>query len=227
MKLLPLRDLCSDNPTSTFFHPQATSAATLVDTKVRIGRLPPLTTTKYILAALRGSRLFTPDVDITGDGYATLTFDTSAPIAFLWSTSGPHGDTRLYIRDIAVHLHILTVESLRAAKEALTALVSASSAAFTTLDARLLEERRIREAAELLQVEDNRLPTEAHIRLNTAVAQHETRASPANLPPAASMPPVNDSPANLLDTEKDEPTALGQGPDDNMGTDPDDHMASN
>ncbi|ETV66694.1 hypothetical protein H257_16904 [Aphanomyces astaci] len=57
MKLTPLRDLCWDNPTSTFFHPQATSAATLVDTKVHIGRLPPLTTTDDILAALRGSHL--------------------------------------------------------------------------------------------------------------------------------------------------------------------------
>ncbi|RHY85244.1 hypothetical protein DYB37_009109 [Aphanomyces astaci] len=154
------------------------------------------------------------------------------------------------------------VESLRAAKEALTALVSASSAAFTTLDARLLEERRLREAAELLQVEDNRLPTEAHIRLNTAVAQHESQQAalaaslpylessvhtllqamqsvssqmsalaglgtlPANFPPAP-MPPVTDPPANLLDTEEDEPMALDQGPDDNMGTEPDDHMASN
>ncbi|RHZ40533.1 hypothetical protein DYB26_012659, partial [Aphanomyces astaci] len=108
MKLLPLRGLCWDNPSATFFHPQAPSAATLVDTKVRIGRLPPLTTTDDILAALRGSHLPTPDVDITGDGYATLTFDTPAPVAFLWSASGPHGDTRLYIRDIAVHLHILT-----------------------------------------------------------------------------------------------------------------------
>ncbi|RHY53960.1 hypothetical protein DYB38_004209 [Aphanomyces astaci] len=322
MKLTPLRDLCWDNPTSTFFHPHATSAATLVDTKVRIGRLPPLTTTDDILAALRGSHLPTPDVDITGDGYATLTFDTPAPIAFLWSTSGPHGETRLYIRDIAVHLHILTgrprrsaaplqcrdcgrhdhqgrpcdrftyldprdrarsnsqhttttrrdlgstdtrtrsasrhrhaghrshsalqhpaaegqhqqhqpqtqawqlplqrhpqqvhghttdlnlylrrelstyvdqrivsattplrqeVESLRADKEALAALVSASSAAFSTLDARLLEERRLREAAELLQAEDNRLSAEAHIRLNTVVTQHESQqaALTARLP---------------------------------------------
>ncbi|RHY88372.1 hypothetical protein DYB35_008669, partial [Aphanomyces astaci] len=85
MKLLPRRDLCWDNPTATFFHPQAPSAATLVNTKVRIGRLPPLTTTDDILATLRGSRLPTPDVDITGDGYATLTFDTPAPVAFLWS----------------------------------------------------------------------------------------------------------------------------------------------
>ncbi|RHY75923.1 hypothetical protein DYB38_013843, partial [Aphanomyces astaci] len=83
MKLLPLRDLCWYNPTSTFFHPQAISAATLVDTKVRIDRLPPLTATNDILAALRGSRLPTPDVDITGDGYVTLTFDTPAPVAFL------------------------------------------------------------------------------------------------------------------------------------------------
>ncbi|RHY68987.1 hypothetical protein DYB34_009384 [Aphanomyces astaci] len=307
MKLLPLRDLCWDNPTATFFHPQAPSAATLVDTKVRIGRLPPLTTTDDILAALRGSHLPTPDVDITGDGYATLTFDTPAPVAFLWSASGPHGDTRLYIRDIAVHLHILTgrprpsaahvqcrdcgrhdhqgqpcdrftyldprdrarsksqhkpsahdtargsdthargksshqrvgqysrsasqhlapeerlpqawqlslqrhpaqaprptadlslylrrelstyvdqrivtataplrqeVESLRADKEALAALVSASSTAFSTLDARLLEERRLREAAELLQAEDNKSRTEAQIRLHTAIAQHEAQ----------------------------------------------------
>ncbi|ETV71327.1 hypothetical protein H257_13454 [Aphanomyces astaci] len=322
MKLTPLRDLCWDNPTSTFFHPHATSAATLVDTKVRIGRLPPLTTTDDILAALRGSHLPTPDVDITGDDYVTLTFDTPAPIAFLWSTSGPHGETRLYIRDIAVHLHILTgrprrsaaplqcrdcgrhdhqgrpcdrftyldprdrarsnsqhttttrrdlsstdtrtrsasrhrhaghhshsalqhpaaegqhqqhqpqtqawqlplqrhpqqvhghttdlnlylrreistyvdqrivsattplrqeVESLRADKEALVALVSASSAAFSTLDARLLEERRLREAAELLQAEDNRLSAEAHIRLNTVVTQHESQqaALTARLP---------------------------------------------
>ncbi|RHZ19157.1 hypothetical protein DYB37_008079, partial [Aphanomyces astaci] len=271
MKLTPLRDLCWDNPISTFFHPHATSAATLVDTKVRIGRLPPLTTTDDILAALRGSHLPTPDVDITGDGYATLTFDTPAPIAFLWSTSGPHGETRLYIRDIAVHLHILTgrprrstaplhrhrhaghhshsalqhpaaegqhqqhqpqtqawqlplqrhpqqvhghttdlnlylrrelstyvdqrivsattplrqeVESLRADKEALAALVSASSAAFSTLDARLLEERRLREAAELLQAKDNRLSAEAHIRLNTVVTQHESQqaALTARLP---------------------------------------------
>ncbi|RLO09969.1 hypothetical protein DYB28_008188 [Aphanomyces astaci] len=307
MKLLPLRDLCWDNPTATFFHPQAPSAATLVDTKVRIGRPPPLTTTDDILATLRGSRLPTPDVDITGDGYATLTFDTPAPVAFLWSASGPHGDTRLYIRDIAVHLHILTgrprpsaahvqcrdcgrhdhqgqpcdrftyldprdrvrsksqhkpsahantrspdthargksshhrvgqysrsasqhsapeerlpqawqlplqrhpaqaprptadlslylrrelstyvdqrivtataplrheVESLRADKEALAALVSASSTAFSTLDARLLQERRLREAVEVLQAEDNKSRTEAQIRLLTAVAQHESQ----------------------------------------------------
>ncbi|ETV68973.1 hypothetical protein H257_15130 [Aphanomyces astaci] len=247
----------------------ATSAATLVDTKFRIARLP------------------TPDVDITGDGYATLTFDTPAPVAFLWSTSGPHGETRLYIRDIAVHLHILTgrpawstlrplhlstprrylrspdtrtrstsrhrhagrhtrsvplhsategpqhqsqawqlplqrhphqapghttylnlylrrelstyvnqrilsattplrqeVESLRADKEALAALVSASSAAFTTREARLHEERRLREAAELLQAEENRLRAVAHIRLNTAVTQYESQqaALAARLP---------------------------------------------
>ncbi|RHY78805.1 hypothetical protein DYB30_009318 [Aphanomyces astaci] len=87
MKLFPLRDICWDNPTSHW---------------------PPLTTSEGVLAALRGSRLATPDVDITGDGYAIVTFDTPAPVAFLWSASGLHGDTRLYIRDIAVHLHILT-----------------------------------------------------------------------------------------------------------------------
>ncbi|RHY24737.1 hypothetical protein DYB28_000125 [Aphanomyces astaci] len=278
MKLLPLRDLCWYNPTSTFFHPQAISAATLVDTKVRIDRLPPLTATNDILAALRGSRLPTPDVDITGDGYVTLTFDTPAPVAFLWSTSGPHGDTRLYIRDIAVHLHILTGRprqpaaplqcrdcgrhdhqgqpcdrftyldprdrahskshhksttrrdihtqprhepaqyksppprgtphtlrlhlSLYLQRELSTTWINASyrprahsdgrlsPSALTkkpslhlsppqalissTLDARLLEERRLREAAELLQAEDNRLRTAAHIRLNTAVTQHES-----------------------------------------------------
>ncbi|RHY59613.1 hypothetical protein DYB34_008114 [Aphanomyces astaci] len=281
MKLLPLRDLCWYNPTSTFFHPQAISAATLVDTKVRIDRLPPLTATNDILAALRGSRLPTPDVDITGDGYVTLTFDTPAPVAFLWSTSGPHGDTRLYIRDIAVHLHILTGRprqpaaplqcrdcgrhdhqgqpcdrftyldprdrahskshhksttrrdihtqprhepaqyksppprgtphtlrlhlSLYLQRELSTTWINASyrprahsdgrlsPSALTkkpslhlsppqalissTLDARLLEERRLREAAELLQAEDNRLRTAAHIRLNTAEWQWLTQAT--------------------------------------------------
>ncbi|ETV66695.1 hypothetical protein H257_16905 [Aphanomyces astaci] len=67
------------------------------------------------------------------------------------------------------------VESLRADKEALAALVSASSAAFSSLDARLLEERRRREAAELLHAEDNCLRTEAHVRPNTAVTQHESQ----------------------------------------------------
>ncbi|RLO13486.1 hypothetical protein DYB28_013568 [Aphanomyces astaci] len=319
MKLLPLRDLCWDNPSATFFHPHAPSAATLVDTKVRIGRLPPLTTPDDILTALRGAHLPTPDVDITGDGYATLTFDTPAPVAFLWSASGPHGDTRLYIRDIAVHLHILTgrprpsaahiqcrdcgrhdhqgqpcdrftyldprdrarsksqhkpsahdtargksshqragqysrsasqhrapeerlpqglqlplqrhpahaprptadlslylrrelstyvdqrivtataplrqeVDSLRADKEALAALVAASSTAFSTLDARLLEERRLREAAELLQAEDNKSHTEAQIRLHTAIAQHEAQQAAL----AARLPFLESSVQTLL-----------------------------
>ncbi|RQM21808.1 hypothetical protein B5M09_012123 [Aphanomyces astaci] len=107
------------------------------------------------------------------------------------------------------------VESLWATKEALTALVSASSAAFTTLDARLLEERRLRETAELLQAEGNRLPTEAHIRLNAAVAQHESQQAAL----AASLPYLESSVHTLLQAM--------QGPDDNMGTEPDDHMASN
>ncbi|ETV78654.1 hypothetical protein H257_08145 [Aphanomyces astaci] len=291
MKPLPLRELCWDNPASTFFHPQTTSAVTLVDTKVRIGRPPQLTTiTEDTLAALRGSRLPTPDVDITGDGYATLTFDTPAPIAFLWTnpvTASPistHGiapaanpsthpplagtyGARTHTRAVPVDTaardntpapppstpprrtthprpgncpssatrlrspdptQTSEVESLQAAKEALTALVSASSAAFSTLDARLIEERHLREAAELLQAEDNRLRTKAHIRLNTAVAQHESQqaALAARLPyfesgasglylptPTAPMPPVTDSSENLLVSEEDEPTALGQGPD--------------
>ncbi|RLO02187.1 hypothetical protein DYB28_014629 [Aphanomyces astaci] len=302
MKLLPIRDFCWDNPTATFFHPQAPSAATLVDTKVRIGR-PPLTTTDDILAALRGSHLPTPDVDITGDGCATLTFDTPAPVAFLWSASGPHGDTRLYIRDIAVHLHILTgrprpsaaqlplqrhsaqaprptadlslylrrelstyvdqrivtataplrqeVESLRADKEALAALVSASSTAFSTLDARLLEDQRLREATELLQAEDNKSRTEAQIRLHTATRGTTGRTSsvhtllqamqsvssrmtalaglgplPANPSPTAPMPAFPD-PTPPPAADNAEPSALSPSPDANMVADFDEPMESN
>ncbi|RHY56417.1 hypothetical protein DYB26_015984 [Aphanomyces astaci] len=74
MKLYPLRDLSWDNPSSTFFHPLSPSAAALVDTKVHMGPLPTLTTPEDILAALHGSQLPTPDVDII-DNYAT-TFDS-------------------------------------------------------------------------------------------------------------------------------------------------------
>ncbi|RHZ13529.1 hypothetical protein DYB26_015089 [Aphanomyces astaci] len=302
MKLLPIRDFCWDNPTATFFHPQAPSAATLVDTKVRIGR-PPLTTTDDILAALRGSHLPTPNVDITGDGCATLTFDTPAPVAFLWSASGPHGDTRLYIRDIAVHLHILTgrprpsaaqlplqrhsaqaprptadlslylrrelstyvdqrivtataplrqeVESLRADKEALAALVSASSTAFSTLDARLLEDQRLREATELLQAEDNKSRTEAQICLHTATRGTTGRTSsvhtllqamqsvssrmtalaglgplPANPSPTAPMPAFPE-PTPPPAADNAEPSALSPSPDANMVADFDEPMESN
>ncbi|RHZ04961.1 hypothetical protein DYB31_004223 [Aphanomyces astaci] len=307
MKLHPLRDLSWDNPSSTFFHPSSLSATKLVATKVRIGPLPTLTTPEDILAALHGSQLPSPDVDIIDD-YATLTFDSPSPAAFLWNASGPHGTTRLYVRNIAVQLHVLMgrsrttavamqcpdcgrldhqgkpcdrftyldprdlarstsrhksttrgtkspgarsrsksvhtragrsvsqhsttvshtpqswqyppqqqplhasapttdfvphrrelstyvdhrivqataplqheadtlqheADTLRVDKEALTALVSATSAAITTLDARLLEERRLREAAEHQQSEDQRKLTEAQNRLQTTITQQGT-----------------------------------------------------
>ncbi|RHZ42006.1 hypothetical protein DYB26_015331, partial [Aphanomyces astaci] len=66
------------------------------------------------------------------------------------------------------------VDTLRADKEALTALVAATSTAFTTLDARLLEERRLREAAEHQQSEDQRKLTEAQDRLQTTITQQGT-----------------------------------------------------
>ncbi|RHY78921.1 hypothetical protein DYB30_005214 [Aphanomyces astaci] len=301
MKLHPLRDLSWDNPSSTFFHPLSLSATKLVATKVRIGPLPTLTTPADILEALHGSQLPSPDVDIIDD-YATLTFDSPSPAAFLWNASGPHGTTRLYVRNVAVQLHVLMgrprttavamqcsdcgrqdhqgkpcdrftyldprdrtrsasrhkstprgtkspgarsrsksvhtragrsvsqhsttvshtpqswhypsqqqplhasgqttdlvphlrrelstyvdhrivqataplqqeVDTLRADKEALTALVSATSAAFTTLDARLLEERRLRETAEHQQSQDQRKLTEAQNRLQTTITQQGT-----------------------------------------------------
>ncbi|RHY41113.1 hypothetical protein DYB34_009164 [Aphanomyces astaci] len=301
MKLHPLRDLSWDNPSFTFFHPLSLSATKLVATKVRIGPLPTLTTPADILEALHGSQLPSPDVDIIDD-YATLTFDSPSPAAFLWNASGPHGTTRLYVRNIAVQLHVLMgrtrttavalqcpdcgrmdhqgkpcerftyldprdrarsksrhkstprgpkspgarsrsqsvhtragrsvsqhsttvshnpqswqyppqqqplhasapttdlvphlrrelstyvdhrivqataplqqeVDTLRADKEALTALVAATSTAFTTLDARLLEERRLREAAEHQQSEDQRKLTEAQDRLQTTITQQGT-----------------------------------------------------
>ncbi|ETV64792.1 hypothetical protein H257_18368 [Aphanomyces astaci] len=298
MKLHPLRDLSWDNPSSTFFHPLAVSATKLVATKVRIGPLPTITTPEDILAALHGSQLLSPDVDII-DNYATLTFDSPSPAAFLWYASGPHGTTRLYVRNIAIQLHVLMgrsrttavakqcpdcgrldhqgkpcdrftyldprdrarsksrhkpttrgamspgarsrsksvhtragrsvsqhsttvshtpqswqyppqqlplyapaptadlvphlrrelstyvdhrivqataplqqeVDTLRVDKEALTALVSATSAAFTSLDARLLE---VCEAAEHQQSEDQRTLTEAQNRLETTITQQGT-----------------------------------------------------
>ncbi|RLO13203.1 hypothetical protein DYB28_007400 [Aphanomyces astaci] len=53
-------------------------------------------------------------------------------------------------------------------------LVSATSTAFTTLDARLLEERSLREAAEHQQSEDQRKLTEAQDRLQTTITQQGT-----------------------------------------------------
>ncbi|RHY89755.1 hypothetical protein DYB26_015423, partial [Aphanomyces astaci] len=302
--------------------------------KVRIGPLPTLTTPADILAALHGSQLPSPDVDIIDD-YATLTFDSPSPAAFLWNASGPHGTTRLYVRNIAVQLHVLMgrprttavamqcsdcgrldhqgkpcdrftyldprdrtrsasrhnsttrgtkspgarsrsksvhtragrlvsqhsatvshtpqswqyppqqqplhasgpttdlvphlrrelstyvdhrivqataplqqeVDTLRADKEALTALVSATSAAFTTLDARLLEERRLREAAEHQQSKDQRKLTEAQNRLQTTITQQGTHqaAMAERLPIIESTDDLHQTAPNAPPTTTTEP----------------------
>ncbi|ETV65962.1 hypothetical protein H257_17440 [Aphanomyces astaci] len=294
MKLLPLRDFCWDNPTSTFF--QATSAATLVHTEVRIGRLPPLTATEDNLAALRGSCRAIPDVNSRRLCHPNVRHTTAhcLSLVHLWppwrhltlypvatvdattTSANPVTASPILTHGIASAANPSTNPPLAGTYTARThtragpvdtaardntpapppntpprtttrpgnSLSSSTrprspaptpisvytsdviyphtwtnaSATFSTLDARLLEERRLREAEELLQAEDNRLCTEAQNKLNTV-------ASGLYLPPAAPMPPVTDFPTNLLDTEEDELMALGQGPNDNMGTEPDEHMA--
>ncbi|RHY83471.1 hypothetical protein DYB28_002535 [Aphanomyces astaci] len=156
MKFYPLRDLSWDNPSSTFSHPLSPSAATLVATKVRIGPLPTLTTPEDILAAVHQMPAPVQSTDL-----------------------GPHIH-RVLSSYVGQHIVQATaplqqeVDTLRADKEALTALVSATSAAFNTLDARLLEERRLREAADHQQTEDQRTLTEAQNRLQTTVSQQGT-----------------------------------------------------
>ncbi|KAF0717157.1 hypothetical protein AaE_010918 [Aphanomyces astaci] len=153
------------------------------------------------------------------------------------------------------------VDTLRADKEALTALVSATSAAFTTLDARLLEERRFREAAEHQHSEDQRKLTETQNRLQTTITQQGTHqaAMAERLPiiesslrtlmqamrsvssqlavltalgtPATGLPAAYPTQPTLTPSPPapDASVPLNQptGPDDSMGTDPNDTMGSN
>ncbi|ETV83339.1 hypothetical protein H257_04090 [Aphanomyces astaci] len=220
-------------------------------------RLPPLTTTDDILAALRGSHLPTPDLSSGPPLAHTSTFSPVAPDGLLRRYSvGTVADTTtrvdpvtaspIWTHGIALAVtpntqpplagtyvaptHAHAVQGATAMRDTThiqspntpprkantnntstkprpgnshfsathsrspdtprTSISTSgvrsppSSAAFSTLDARLLEERRLREAAELLQAEDNRLSAEARIRLNTVVTQHESQqaALTARLP---------------------------------------------